>query len=343
MLILMEQNATATDIERVMKVIVELGYSARPIPGEQRTAIGVVGNDKRVDSTRIEGLPGVQEVIHVSAPYKLVSREWRKAETVITLENGSKIGGRSICLMAGPCAVESETQLMRAAEIVRSTGITVLRGGAFKPRTSPYAFQGLGEKGLEILAKAKRTFGLAVVTEAIDIESANMIAEHADIVQIGARNMQNFSLLKHCGKLQKPILLKRGMSATIKEFLLAAEYIVSEGNERVILCERGIRSFDDSTRNVLDVAAVPVIKQLSHLPTIADPSHGTGRRDKVAPMARAAIAAGADGLIIEMHPEPEKALSDGMQSLYPDQFKEMVHDVERVAMAIDRSVEKLPG
>jgi 3-deoxy-7-phosphoheptulonate synthase len=343
MLVLMEHTATPADIERVTKIIEEMGYTARPIPGEQRTAIGVVGNDKRLDSSRIEGLPGVFEVIHVSAPYKLVSREWRKADTVIRLENGTAIGGRSVCIMGGPCAVESESQLMRAAETVRATGATILRGGAFKPRTSPYSFQGLGKQGLEILANAKKKFGLAVVTEAIDVESANLIAEYADIVQIGARNMQNFALLKHCGKLKKPVLLKRGMSATIKEFLLAAEYIVSEGNEEVILCERGIRSFDDTTRNVLDIAAVPVIKQLSHLPMIADPSHGTGRRDKVAPMARAAIAAGADGVIIEMHPEPEKALSDGMQSLYPDQFKEMVLDLERVALSIERTLERLPG
>jgi 3-deoxy-7-phosphoheptulonate synthase len=338
----MEQNATDEDIARVNDAIKDLGFEARPIAGEQRTAIGVVGNDKRVDSSRIEGLPGVREVIHVSAPYKLVSREWKKEPTVIRLDNGTEIGGKAVVVMGGPCAVENEEQIMRAAEIVRNAGATVLRGGAFKPRSSPYSFQGLARQGLELLAKAKSKFKLAVVTEAIDTQSADMIAEYADIVQIGARNMQNFSLLKHVGKLKKPILLKRGLSATIKELLLAAEYIVSEGNEQVILCERGIRSFDDSTRNVLDIAAVPVVKSMSHLPTIADPSHGTGRRDKVTVMARAAIAAGADGLIVEMHPEPERALSDGMQSLYPEQFREMMREVERVALAIDRSVQKLP-
>lgn len=341
MLIVMEQSATSADVQRVVHAIERMGYTARAIPGEQRTAIGVVGNDKRVDSSTIEGLPGVREVIHVSAPYKLVSREWKRADTIITLPNGTTIGGRDVCIMGGPCAIESEEQIMLAAEIVRRAGGTVLRGGAFKPRTSPYSFQGLGEQGLKVMARARERYGLALVTEAIDLASADLIAGYADIIQIGARNMQNFALLKHVGKLEKPILLKRGLSATIKELLLAAEYVVSEGNEQVILCERGIRSFDDSTRNVMDIAAVPVLKHLSHLPTIADPSHGTGRRDKVTVMARAAIAAGADGLIIEMHPEPERALSDGMQSLYPDQFTAMVREVERVASAIDRSVQHL--
>jgi 3-deoxy-7-phosphoheptulonate synthase len=343
MLVVMEQNASPDDIDRVIGAIQDLGFTARAIPGEQLTAIGVVGNDKRVDSSRIEGLPGVREVIHVSAPFKLVSREWKKEPTVIRLENGTEIGGNAIVVMGGPCAVENEDQIMRAAEIVRDAGATVLRGGAFKPRTSPYSFQGLAKAGLELLARARSRFKLAVVTEAIDAESADLIAEYADIVQIGARNMQNFALLKHVGRLKKPILLKRGLSATIKELLLAAEYIVSEGNEQVILCERGIRSFDDSTRNVLDIAAVPVVKSMSHLPTIADPSHGTGRRDKVTVMARAAIAAGADGLIVEMHPEPERALSDGMQSLYPDQFTELMREVERVALAIDRSIQRVRG
>jgi 3-deoxy-7-phosphoheptulonate synthase len=244
--------------------------------------------------------------------------------------------------MGGPCAVENEAQIMRAAEEVKRAGGALLRGGAFKPRTSPYSFQGLERKGLELMAKARERFGLAVVTEAIDAQSADMIAEYGDVVQVGARNMQNFALLKHVGKLKKPVLLKRGLSATIKELLLAAEYILAEGNDQVMLCERGIRTFDDSTRNVLDIAAVPVLKGLSHLPVIADPSHGTGRRDKVVPMARAAIAAGADGLIVEMHPEPEKALSDGMQSLYPSQFAEMMDDLRKVASAIDRAVATVP-
>lgn len=342
MLIVMEQTARQEDIDRVARTIQEMGYEARVMPGEQRTAIGVVGNDKRVDSSRIEGQPGVREVIHVTAPYKLVSREWKKADTVITLSNGVTIGGNAVVIMGGPCAVENEAQLMRAAEVVKNAGGTLLRGGAFKPRTSPYSFQGMERAGLELMAKAREKFGLGIVTEAIDAASADLIAEYGDIVQIGARNMQNFALLRHAGRLRKPVLLKRGLSATIKELLLAAEYLLAEGNDQVMLCERGIRSFDDSTRNVLDLAAVPVLKGLSHLPVIVDPSHGTGRRDKVVPMARAAIAAGADGLIIEMHPEPEKALSDGMQSLYPDQFEKMVVELRRVALAVERSIASVP-
>jgi 3-deoxy-7-phosphoheptulonate synthase len=338
MLIVMKNDATQADVDRVTGVIEAMGFQARPIPGEQRMAIGLVGNERRVDGSAIEGLPGVLEVIHVSAPYKLVSREWKKADTVITLENGTAIGGSRVVVMGGPCSVENEGQIMAAAKQVKDAGATVLRGGAFKPRTSPYSFQGLERKGLELLAMARREHGLAVTTEAIDHASADMIAEHADIIQIGARNMANYALLRHVGKIDKPVLLKRGMSATIVELLLAAEYLLSEGNERVILCERGIRSFDTITRNVFDVAAVPVLKSLSHLPVIADPSHGTGRRDKVTVMAQAAVAAGADGVIVEMHPNPEKALSDGAQSLYPDQFADMVRRVRRVAEAIDRSV-----
>lgn len=338
MLILMQQTATPADIERVMATVRELGFQAKPIPGEQRTAIGVVGNDRRVDSTRIEGLPGVMEVVHVSAPYKLVSREWKGEDTVITLPNGTEIGGRRVAVMGGPCAVESESQIFTAAEQVAAAGATILRGGAFKPRTSPYAFQGMGEEGLKLLAAAGKKYDLAVVTEAIDPASADAVAEWADLIQIGARNMQNYALLRYVGRLRKPVVLKRGISATLKELLLAAEYLMSEGNDQVILCERGIRSFDDTTRNVLDLAAIPILKQLSHLPVIADPSHGTGLRNKVIPMARAAVAAGADGVIVEMHPQPEKALSDGMQSLYPAQFEELVREIERVAGAIDRTL-----
>lgn len=336
MLVLMRNDATEADIQRVNQAIEDLGYEARPIPGEQRTAIGVVGNDRRVDSSTIEGLPGVLDVIHVSAPYKLVSREWKKESTVIELENGTIIGGDAVVVMGGPCSVENEEQIMTAARQVKEAGGTVLRGGAFKPRTSPYSFQGLEKRGLELLARARSQYGLAVTTEAVDPASADLVAEHADIIQIGARNMANYALLRHVGKLEKPILLKRGMSATIKELLLAAEYLLAEGNERVMLCERGIRSFDTTTRNVFDVAAVPILKSLSHLPVVADPSHGTGRRDKVTVMARAAVAAGADGLIVEMHPNPERALSDGAQSLYPDQFTDMVRQVRRIAEAVDR-------
>ncbi|HBN08383.1 MAG TPA: 3-deoxy-7-phosphoheptulonate synthase [Cyanobacteria bacterium UBA8530] len=338
MLILMQQTATQADIERVLATVVELGFQARPIPGEQRMAIGVVGNDRQIDGSRLEALPGVREIIHVSAPYKLVSREWKKSDTEIRLFNGTVVGGKGIVVMGGPCSVESEEQIMEAAAFVAAMGGAVLRGGAYKPRSSPYSFQGMGEEGLKILARAREKYGLAIITEAIDGESADRVADYADIIQIGARNMQNFALLRHVGKLDKPVLLKRGISATIKELLLAAEYILSEGNEKVILCERGIRSFDDATRNVMDIAAIPILKQLSHLPVIADPSHGTGLRNKVIPMSRAAVAAGADGLIVEMHPHPEKALSDGMQSLYPEQFGELVREVGKIAAVLDRSV-----
>ncbi len=338
MLILMKNGATEEDIARVTEAIEAMGYEARAIPGQQRTAIGLVGNDRRVDSSTLEGLPGVLEIIHVSAPYKLVSREWKPSNTIIRLENGTEIGGNRVVMMGGPCSVEHEEQIMTAAQHVKAAGATVLRGGAFKPRTSPYAFQGLEREGLELLAKASKTYQLAVTTEAIDQASVDLIAEYADIIQIGARNMANYALLRYVGKLKKPVLLKRGMSATLQELLLAAEYILAGGNDQVILCERGIRGFDNMTRNVFDVSAVPILKSLSHLPVIADPSHGTGRRDQVTVMARAAIAAGADGLIVEMHPQPERALSDGAQSLYPKQFQDMVDQVRRVAAAIDRAL-----
>jgi 3-deoxy-7-phosphoheptulonate synthase len=336
MLIVMQHNALPGDIDRVCGVIRELGYEPRAMPGAERTAVGITGNDRPIDADRFEGLPGVREVLRVSSPYKLVSREWQPANTVVTLGTGVRIGDGSVVVMGGPCAVESEEQLMRAAEFVAATGVRVLRGGAFKPRTSPYGFQGLGLEGLKLLAKARERFGLAIVTEAIDAESAQWVAEYADLVQIGARNMQNFALLKQVGRLGKPVMLKRGPSATIKEWLLAAEYIACEGNSQIILCERGIRGFDDSTRNVLDLTAIPVAKGLSHLPVMADPSHGTGRRDKVTPMARAAVAAGADGVIVEMHPEPERALSDGAQSLHPGEFASMVRQVAAVAGVLGR-------
>ena len=334
----MNHNAGDDDVRRVIKTIEEMGYEARPIPGAQRTAIGLVGNDGRVDSTILEGLPNVLQVIHVSQPYKQVSREWKAENTIVELPNGTRFGGPEIALIAGPCSVESEKQILTAAHIVKAAGATVLRGGAFKPRTSPYAFQGLGIKGLQLLAKARQETGLAVVTEALEPDTVDDVAEYADVIQIGARNMQNYPLLRRAGKSGKPVLLKRGLAATIKELLLSAEYILAEGNPNVILCERGIRSFDDQTRNLLDLSAIPVVQQLSHLPIIADPSHGTGVRNKVIPMARAAVAAGADGLIVEVHPDPDHALSDGGQSLWPQQLEQMVGEVGAIAEAIGRSV-----
>jgi 3-deoxy-7-phosphoheptulonate synthase len=338
MLVVMSHNASDVDVERVISTIEEMGYEARPIPGKQRTAIGLIGNDGKVDSGRLEALPNVMQVIHVSQPYKQVSREWKAENTIIQLANGTRIGGEEVAIMAGPCSVETEQQLISIAHTLRAAGATVLRGGAYKPRTSPYAFQGLGLEGLRILAKARAETGLAIVTEALEPEAVDLVAEHADIIQIGARNMQNYPLLRRAGKTGKPILLKRGLAATIKELLLAAEYILAEGNPNVVLCERGIRSFDDQTRNVMDLSAIPVVHHLTHLPIIADPSHGTGVRAMVIPMARAAVAAGADGLIVEVHQNPDRALSDGAQSLLPDQFAELVTQVSVIADAIGRRV-----
>ena len=338
MLVVMENHATAEQIDRVVRVIEEMGYQARPMPGGQRTAVGLVGNDGRVDSSRIEALPGVAEVIHVTKPYKQVSREWKQENTLVTLAPGVVFGGENIQIIAGPCSVESEHQIVSAARLVRAAGATALRGGAFKPRSSPYSFQGMGKRGLELLALARRETGLPIVTEALDEESIHLVAEYADCVQIGARNMQNYSLLRAAGRVGKPVLLKRGMAATITDLLLSAEYILAEGNEQVILCERGIRSFDTMTRNLFDLTAIPLVQKLSHLPMIADPSHGTGLRDKVTPMARAAVAAGADGIIVEVHPNPDGALSDGAQSLYPDQFTRLVTELRAIAHAIGREL-----
>src|SRR5262245_39907240 len=338
MLIVMRHGASDEEVRRVCDVIVEMGYQARPMPGHQRTTVGLVGNDGRVDGSRIEALPGVQEVIHVSKPYKQVSREWKPESTVVHLPGGLTIGGEDVVVMAGPCSVESEEQILAAAEAVREAGATVLRAGAFKPRSSPYSFQGLGVEGLHLLRLAKAETGLLIVTEAMDPEGADQVAEVADIIQIGARNMQNYSLLKRAGKLRKPVLLKRGLSATIQELLLSAEYILAEGNPNVILCERGVRGFDPATRNLFDLSAIPVVHGLSHLPIIADPSHGTGHREMVIPMARAAVAAGADGLLVEVHPNPDRALSDGAQSLYPDQFARLRKETRIIAEAIGRRV-----
>ena len=338
MLVVMRHDATPEEIQGVVNTMEEMGYEARPMPGKQRTAIGLVGNDGKVNADRLESLSGVMEVIHVSQPYKQVSREWREENTVITLDNGTRIGGNEVVVMAGPCAVESESQILDVARRLSAAGATILRAGAFKPRTSPYAFQGMGEPGLRLLARAREETGMAIVTEAVDPESLELVAEHADIIQIGARNMQNFSLLRRAGRSGKPILLKRGMAATVKDLLMSAEYILAEGNGKVILCERGVKGFDTHTRNLLDLTAIPVVKSLSHLPIIADPSHGTGLRAKVIPMARAAVAAGADGLMIEVHPDPERAMSDGAQSLFPDQFDTLMDQIGTIAQAIGREM-----
>ena len=338
MLVVMRQGATQVEIDGVVRTIEEMGYAARPMPGEQRTAIGLVGNDGRVDGSRIEALAGVSEVIHVTKPYKQVSREWHPGNTVVTIAPGVSFGGTAVHVIAGPCSVENEEQIMTAARAVKAAGATALRGGAFKPRSSPYAFQGMGKRGLELLAAAKKETGLAIVTEALDVDGAHLVAEYADCIQIGASNMQNYSLLRAVGKMKKPVLLKRGIAATITELLLSAEYILAEGNDQVILCERGIRSFDTTTRNLFDLTAIPVVQRLSHLPIIADPSHGTGLRDKVTPMARAALAAGADGLMIEMHPTPDKALSDGAQSLFPEQLASLIKELRAIGAVIGRHV-----
>ncbi len=343
MLVVMKHGATQADVDAVVRTIEEMGYEARPMPGAQRTAVGLVGNDGRVESSRIEGLPGVAQVIHVTQPYKQVSREWKPENTIVSIAPGVNVGGNEVVVMAGPCSVESEEQIVETARIVRAAGAVCLRGGAFKPRSSPYSFQGLGKEGLKMLAVARRETGLAVITEAMDEEGADLIAEYGDCIQIGARNMQNYSLLKFVSRLGKPVLLKRGPAATINELLLSAEYILAGGNPDVILCERGVRTFDTAVRNMFDLTAIPVVQGLSHLPIVADPSHGTGVRDMVIPMARAAVAAGASGVIVEVHPNPERALSDGAQSLYPDQFAQLVSELRPIASAIGRTVASAPA
>jgi len=328
-LIVMRHGATTDEVQKVVSVIEEMGYQATSMPGAQRTAVGLVGNDGRVDASRLEGLPGVQEVIHVSKPYKQVSREWRPESTIVKFAGGVTVGGTEVVAIAGPCSLETERQVLESARVVKEAGAVILRGGAWKPRSSPYSFQGLGRPGLKLLAKAREETGLLICTEAMDPDGVGWVSEMADIVQIGARNMQNFSLLKVAGRCGKPILLKRGISATIVELLLSAEYLLAEGNHDVILCERGVRSFDTMTRNLFDLTAIPVVHKLSH---------GTGLRDKVIPMARAAIAAGADGIMVEVHPNPEDALSDGAQTLYPDQFTQLMREVRIIAEAIGRRV-----
>ncbi len=342
MLIVMKKGATDREIEQVVETIKSLGLTAHPIPGEQRTAIGITGNKGSLDPNQLESLPGVMEAIPVSKPFKQVSREWREENTVVDV-GGVKFGGRSLAVIAGPCSVESYEQTLTVARAVKEAGAHVLRGGAFKPRTSPYSFQGLGEEGLRILDRVRNEVGIPVVTEALDTEGVDLVERYADMIQIGARNMQNFSLLKRAGRSRLPVLLKRGMSATIDELLLAAEYVVSEGNPNVVLCERGVRTFADHTRNTLDLSAIPAVQRLSHLPIIADPSHGTGKREKVVPMARAAVAAGADGLIIEVHHRPETALSDGYQALVPDMFADLMRQLARLAPVVGRELPEAPA
>ncbi len=339
MLVVMRAQATETQVRAVCDRIESLGYRAHAIPGEQRTAIGITGNKGMVEAATLEEMAGVQEVIRVSKPYKLVSRDVKHENTVITFAGSSAtIGGENIAVIAGPCAVETREQAFAVAERVARTGAQFFRGGAYKPRTSPYSFQGLGLNGLKILAEIREHFGLRIVTEAIDHESLEQVEQYADVIQIGARNMQNFSLLKRAGRSSKPVLLKRGIAATLEEFLMAAEYVMSEGNYNVILCERGVRTFADHTRNTLDLSIVPAVQRLSHLPILVDPSHGTGKRNKVLPLSRAAVAVGADGLIVEVHCDPDRAMSDGVQSLYPDQFDELMSEVRQIAGVVHRKV-----
>ena len=336
MLIVMDAAASPEDIARVVDTVQALGLQAHPIPGAQRTAIGITGNRGAVDRGAFENLPGVTEVIPVSAPYKLVSRESKRENTVVSV-GGVPVGGERLAVAAGPCAVESETRAIAIGRSVQEAGAHLYRGGAFKPRTSPYSFQGLGVEGLKILSRVRAETGLPIVTEVLDTETVDVVAEHADCLQVGARNMQNFSLLKRLGRIRKPVLLKRGMSATIEELLLSAEYLLAEGNYDVILCERGVRTFADHTRNTLDLSAVPYVQRISHLPIVVDPSHGTGKRAKVLPLSRAAVAVGADGLLIEVHDEPEHALSDGPQAILPDMFLELVAQIRRLAPVVGRT------
>ena len=329
MLIVMDKDATKAQIGAVVGKIEALGFEAQPIPGGERVAIGILRNPGPVDSALFLDMPGVMQAIPVSRPYKLVSREMKREDTVISLP-GLEIGRDRFVVMAGPCAVESETQALTIGRMVQAAGARIFRGGAFKPRTSPYSYQGLAEEGLKILAKVREETGLLIFTEAVDPCSLELVAKYSDIIQIGARNMQNFTLLRLAGQATKPVLLKRGMSATLEEWLMAAEYILSEGNPQVILCERGIRAIGEHARNLLDLATIPVVHKESHLPIIVDPSHAAGRRDLVPPLARAAVAAGCDGLIIEVHHEPEKALSDGAQSLYPNQFAVLMEELQKL-------------
>jgi 3-deoxy-7-phosphoheptulonate synthase len=340
MLVVMKAHATPEQVQAVCDQIEQLGLRAHALPGAQRTAIGITGNQGEVDRGSIEFLPGVAEVIRVSKPYKLASRDVKEEDTIVRFPGTDAVigGGHNVAIVAGPCSIESREQAFIVADQVAAAGAQFFRGGAFKPRTSPYAFQGLGEEGLQIMAEIRERTGMRIITEAIDSESLELVVQYADVIQIGARNMQNYSLLKKAGKTRTPVLVKRGMSATLDEFLMSAEYVMSEGNYQVILCERGVRTFADHTRNTLDLSIVPAVQKVSHLPILVDPSHGTGKRDKVIPLARAAVAVGADGIMVEVHHQPDKALSDGPQSLYPEQFVEMMAELEQIAGVLHRSV-----
>jgi 3-deoxy-7-phosphoheptulonate synthase len=341
MLVVMKAHATEQEVRAVCERIESLGFKAHPIPGSIRTAIGITGNTGAVDIGSLEAMSGVVECIPVSKPYKLVSRDIKQENSVVRIPTPLgevTFGGPAIGVVAGPCAIETCEQTFAVAEAVKKAGARLFRGGAYKPRTSPYSFQGLGEPGLKILAAVRDKFGLGIVTEAIDHESLDLVEKYADVIQIGARNMQNFSLLKRAGRAKKPVLLKRGMSATLDEFLMAAEYILAEGNYNVILCERGVRTFSDHTRNTLDLSMIPAVQLRSHLPIVVDPSHGTGRRNKVLPLSRAAVAAGADGLLVEVHNDPDRALSDGMQSIVPSEFAQLMVEVNQIAGVLHRSL-----
>ncbi|MBI4672976.1 MAG: 3-deoxy-7-phosphoheptulonate synthase [Chloroflexi bacterium] len=336
MVIIMKHNASAQEIAQAMKRVQELGFKAHPIIGEERTIIGVVGDERPIEPDAFDTLDGVERTVRVLRPFKLASREFHPEGSVVRV-NGTTIGTQQVVIMAGPCSIESREQLMEAAHAVKEAGASILRAGAFKPRTSPYSFQGMGLKGLELLREVHEQYHLPTITEVIAPQDVALVAQYADVLQVGARNMQNFALLHAVGQIQKPVLLKRGMMSTIEELLMAAEYILSNGNARVMLCERGIRTYETATRNTFDINAIPVLKSLTHLPVVADPSHGTGKWELVTPVARGAVAAGADGLIIEVHPNPAQALSDGAQSLKPEKFAQLVQDVKRVAEAVGRS------
>jgi len=334
----MEHSATEEQVQKVIETLVEVGYDVHRSTGVTHTVLGAVGVPRQpLDSSQLELIPGVREVVRISEPYKLVGRTFKSADTVVDIA-GVKVGGSEVIAMAGPCSVESREQVGIVARTVAASGARVLRGGAFKPRTSPYSFQGHGEEALRWMREAADQTGLAVISEVMDLRTIDMMMRYVDCLQVGARNMQNFDLLKELGKVKKPVLLKRGLSATIEEWLLSAEYILAGGNHQVVLCERGIRTFENATRNTLDISAIPVVKKRSHLPIVGDPSHGTGRRDKVIPMARAAIAAGADGLLIEVHNNPDKALSDGAQSLYPEQFDRLMGELRIIAPVLGRTL-----
>src|SRR5687767_6809244 len=329
MLIVMKADATDSEVDAVLRVIEQLGFKGHPMPGTTRTAIGITGNQGAVDPSHFENLAGVAEAIRVSKPYKLITLDLRPEKTVVRVGDAT-IGGDELAIIAGPCAIESRTQAFAIAEAVRRSGARFFRGGAYKPRTSPYAFQGLGEEGLKILAEIRDTYGLRIVTEALDEPGVDLVERYADVIQIGARSMQNFTLLRRVGRSRLPVLLKRGLSATLDEWLLAAEYIMSEGNYQVVLCERGIRTFSQHTRNTLDLAAIPAVRRISHLPVLVDPSHGTGKNYMVTPLARAGVAVGADGLIVEIHNQPDHALSDGAQALTLEQYEQLVSEVRSI-------------